>query len=382
MPPPAATPGRAAIAEPTEVSVPVYFPNTTDATRASTIDLRPGTTAGGIDFTVVEARAVRLRGQVFANGQPARGANVSIFQTGGSFGGFSIRSTNVNDTGAFEFRGLAPGSYELVATTSGPQTIFFVDGAVVGGAVSGTAKAVDTAGTQRMGARTQVYIAGADIDGVTLSMDTGATITGRVTIQGRAASANEFGSLRVQLQSDPPVPPLMVPAVSVNEDGSFTIPGVTSGHYRLVFPGLPRNTYVESARLAGVDMLNGGLRIDGEPRGLLDVALGTTPGRVEATITDDRRLPVAGITVALVPDPAWQKRFDVYRSATTDESGRIQLDGVVPGNYTLFAWEEVAPNAWTDADFIRSFENRGTPVRVDPGGGASVEARVIPYKLN
>jgi hypothetical protein len=72
----------------------------------------------------------------------------------------------------------------------------------------------------------------------------------------------------------------------------------------------------------------------------------------------------------------------VYRNATTDASGHIRLDGVVPGSYTLYAWEEVTPNAWTDADFIRNFENRGTRVRVDPGGAASVEARVIPYKIN
>ena len=83
-----------------------------------------------------------------------------------------------------------------------------------------------------------------------------------------------------------------------------------------------------------------------------------------------------------MPDAAWQKRYDVYRSATTDSEGRARLEGVVPGNYTLYAWEEVQPNAWTDADFLRNFVNRGTAVRVDPGGVLTVEGRLIPYKLN
>ena len=64
------------------------------------------------------------------------------------------------------------------------------------------------------------------------------------------------------------IPPLAVPAVNAEADGTFSITGVPPGNYRLAVGVLPRGTYVKSALLGGVDILNtGGTRLEGEPRG-------------------------------------------------------------------------------------------------------------------
>ena len=379
------------VAESTEVSLPVFFSNTTDAGKAVTIDLRPGTTFGGVDLTVVEARAVRLRGQAFAGGQPARGATVSIFARGGSFGGFSIRSATASDTGAFEFRGLGPGSYELVATLNAPSNATFFAGTPLGtaaGIAMGPGGAMtpmpSAPSAPRMAARAVVDVFGTDIENVLLNMDTGFTLAGRVTVEGRAGIEGDpaLANVRVQLQSDPNIPPLQIPTATLEGNGTFSIAGITPGNYRLSVSGLPRNTYVRSARLGGADMLNGGLPLDRDPRGTLEVVLGTTPGTVEVMVTDDKLTPAAGVTVVLIPEASQQKRYDVYRNATSDSSGRVRLEGIVPGDYRVYAWEEVETNAWTDADFMRNFENRGTGVRIGDGGRATADVRVIPYKLN
>jgi hypothetical protein len=98
---------------------------------------------------------------------------------------------------------------------------------------------------------------------------------------------------------------------------------------------------------------------------------------------DDRQVPVPAVTVALVPASAAQeKRYGIYRSATSDSSGRIRLDNVVPGDYKLYAWEAVENGAWTDPNFMRAFQNNGTAIRVTEGGRAAVDVRVIPYRLN
>jgi len=48
----------------------------------------------------------------------------------------------------------------------------------------------------------------------------------------------------------------------------------------------------------------------------LDIVLGNGPGTVDATVTDDRQMPVQAVTVALVPNSAAQaKRYDLYRNA-------------------------------------------------------------------
>jgi hypothetical protein len=86
--------------------------------------------------------------------------------------------------------------------------------------------------------------------------------------------------------------------------------------------------------------------------------------------------------VVVVPDPARRKRYDLFRQATSDSSGRIHLDNVVPGDYKVFAWEVVESNAWTDPDFLRSYENNGVAVKVTEGGRGATDVQVIPYKPN
>jgi hypothetical protein len=178
------------------------------------------------------------------------------------------------------------------------------------------------------------------------------------------------------------IPPLAIPAVNPEADGTFSVQGVTAGAYRLSVAGLPQNTYVKSARLGGEDILNGGFRMDRSPNGTLDIVLGNAPGTLEATVLDDLQMPVPAVTVALVPvSTAQEKRYEVYRSATTDSAGKITLQNVVPGEYRIFSWEAVEHGAWTDPNFMRAFQNSGVAVRVTEGGRSLADVRVIPYRL-
>ena len=71
------------------------------------------------------------------------------------------------------------------------------------------------------------------------------------------------------------------------------------------------------------------------------------------------------MTVALLPNV--RGRFDLVRTATTDPSGRFRLDRVAPGDYKVFAWNEVSDGDWQDPDVMRAYEERGTPIRVGDG---------------
>jgi hypothetical protein len=234
-----------------------------------------------------------------------------------------------------------------------------------------------------MAARTQVDVVNADVEGVTLLLENGFNVNGKVTLEGRASGDAATSGVRIQLQSDPMIPPLAVPAFSTEADGTFSITGVPPGNYRLSVGALPRNTYVKAALIGGVDVLNaGGLPLDGEPRGGLEILLGNSPGAVEAAVVDSRQLPLSGVTVVLVPDSARRKRYDLFRQATSDATGRIRIENVVPGDYKVFAWEVVDSNAWTDPDFLRNYENNGVTVRVSEGGRPAVDVQAIPYKAN
>ena len=47
----------------------------------------------------------------------------------------------------------------------------------------------------------------------------------------------------------------------------------------------------------------------------------------------------------------------------------------------MFSWDDVETGAWQDPEFIRQFEDRGKAARIDEGGTANMELRLIPTRV-
>jgi carboxypeptidase family protein len=135
---------------------------------------------------------------------------------------------------------------------------------------------------------------------------------------------------------------------------------------------------VNTASIAGSDVLNTGIHIDRQPSGPLEVVIGLDPGMVGGVVRDEKNDAAPGATAVLVPDASRNRRAELYRTATTDTSGRFHLEAVAPGDYTVFSWEDAQAGAWQDSDFIRKFEDRGRRIHVDENGHTTVEIRMIP----
>ena len=99
-----------------ETHLAVYFPGTTDPAGAMLIELPPGINYTGVDLPVIDARAVGVRGQIVNSltGQPAIGAAINLVPRRGTVATGSTARAIVGAGGVFEFRHLAPGSYDLV----------------------------------------------------------------------------------------------------------------------------------------------------------------------------------------------------------------------------------------------------------------------------
>jgi protocatechuate 3,4-dioxygenase beta subunit len=346
--------------------IPVYYPGTTDVETASAIDLRPGTIFNGIDLTVAQAPTLKVRGQIIgANGQPAQNAQVMLVPKRriGIAMGNQFRGRGLNEAGTFEIRGVVPGSYDLIAMMNdrGNPT----------------------------SARVSLDIGGADIENVTLVLTPGVTITGRLLLEGMPANTNPQ-RLRVTLNSLTPMAGGFLggarggggqrgnPPGLVSADGAFTLQNVAPGDYRVIVQGLPRNAYIKMARFGAADALQQGLVVDGSRSGALDVLVSGNTGSIEGVVQDERQNPSANSQVVLVPDPTKRHRPDLYRSINTDASGKFRLDGIPPGDYKVFAWEDVETGAWQDPDFLNRYEEAGRVVRMAENGQATAELRVIP----
>jgi len=70
-------------------------------------------------------------------------------------------------------------------------------------------------------------------------------------------------------------------------------------------------------------------------------------------------------------------RFDLFKDATTDQHGQFRLKGVAPGEYRIYAWDDVESGAWLDAAFLRNLEGKSETVTVEPKGRQKIELKVI-----
>jgi hypothetical protein len=82
--------------------------------------------------------------------------------------------------------------------------------------------------------------------------------------------------------------------------------------------------------------------------------------------------------VVLVPDGKGRGQPNYYQHCLTSVLGRFGLPNVVPGDYTLFAWEHIERGAYFDPEFLAQYEDRGKAVHVEEGGRINVKLDVIP----
>jgi hypothetical protein len=349
--------------------VPVYFPGTTDDQSASAIDLRAAADAGGIDVPVTPVRERHVRGVVVngATGQVAQYAGLSEVQTdplmarpgGGPDGGLSRNGRPpVDPDGSFDVT-LLPGRHTLSGT-------------------AGTGVGYLT-----------IEVRDADIEDVRIVAMPQFDIAGRIVSDGPLDAA-ALANVRISLRRELPAPMTPTSYSVPRADGTFVV-SATPGDYRVNFapllnlvllpgpfltvpPGLA-NAYVKSITLGDIDVLTYGVHFDRPPTNPLEIVIGTHPGAVEGTIAGDRQTATSGISVVLVPNS--RNRFDLFRTATIDPSGQFHLDRVPPGDYKLFAWDDLSDGAWQDPDFIRAYEDRGTPVRVREGAKDSIRLTTI-----
>ncbi|HET9129947.1 MAG TPA: hypothetical protein VFO86_03305, partial [Terriglobia bacterium] len=161
-------------------------------------------------------------------------------------------------------------------------------------------------------------------------------------------------------------------------DGSFTVDSIPPGIFKVILQQMPPDGYIKSMRVGSLDILNDGLHISGNPGAPLEIIIGVNAGRIAGSVADTRGAALSNRTVVLVPDVQLRHRNDLYRVVATDITGKFQLNGIAPGDYKLFAWENVEPNAWQAPEFIQMYENAGQRIRISEGSNENIHLTVIP----
>ena len=339
---------------------PIFFGGTTDEQTASGIDLREAADFAGVNFVVAPVRARHVRGVVIdgITGKPAQYGNITLPK---DLDALPTKEVEVDrETGTFDML-LFPGSHTLTASSA-----------------SGEGYATFTLGD-------------ADIENLTIPTTPVFSIPGRIVVEGGPISGAALEALHLTLRREPPRGEPSTTAYDTPlPDGSFTLSAsagdfriniapilnVTSQRYAPPLWAALQNAYVKSIRLGNVDALNGTLHLDRPPSTPLEVVIATNPGALNGQVVRSGPGPVADIPVLLLPDI--RRRNELYRTTTTDVSGRFHFDRVPPGDYKVFSWETVEDGAWYDAEFMRTNESRGMPVRIGEGRTETARIEVIP----
>lgn len=334
-----------------DAPLPMFHPGSPDPQAATTLTVRSGEDSRGIDLTLTPVALRRIRGSVV--NLPAATLRTTLhLEPRNAAQGVTLRNapprgtaTANPNTGAFEMSGVLPGSYYVVAEV-GAGSAMTMFGAV------------------------PVDVAQSDIDNLSVPLSQGFEVLARFTIEGGEASeaAAELARLNVALYST--TLPRVVSGVPVpQQPGVLSLRSVLPDNYRVgVFWNGLAESYQKSIRLDGVDIRDP-LRLEGRPTGPIEIVMSMKMGSITGTATSATQQPLSGVTVVTVP---WG------RTAVTDPRGNFTIAKIPPGDYKVYAFEDVEMYAWQNPDFMRPHENRGKSVRVEVDAVANVQVVAIP----
>ena len=357
-----------------------YYPGTIDIKTAAALKVRAGDQLGGIDIGMREERLFIVSGQFNTTIPPEDTAMMAaVFNPPGTrLPTLMIVNKDPNQpdpsrpvgnavlnpvSGPFETLGIPAGQYELYARL--PESN------VNGGA--GLAWA-----------HVPLEIRNENLRGVSITVNPSTNVSGVVTVDGKTPPAGT--TVRIFLQPSGNNVKIGVynsvaqRPIAAGADGKFTVVGVPPGPFHVEISGaLPPDLYVADIRQAAQSVFDDGIEVSSKASEPLEIQLRSGAGTVEGTVQDAAGHPVASATVVLVPTATRRQNRVLYRTGSTDASGKFSLRNVSPGSFKVFAWQAPpAGAAYYNSTFLSKVEDKGRPVTVTQGGTVSQQVPIIP----
>ena len=372
-----------------------FHPRAVELRNARKITLTAGTEIGSVDIDIQAKPSTTVSGRIQnipltgINGRPITGTTVFVAPVDPSEvrDNASIFSTSATSGGgaSFDIRGLLPGDHYLISCVN------------------------DSSG-RLMAARTAIHIGTGDVKDVAIDLQPAIDLRARLTVDGAAPPFTMGSPPPTNVDSigdpSPPLQQALVPRPGITlrlrslepsatvplecssgagsrlsnqvlfeASGLYTFQNVAAGQYAFQVAGLPPNAYVADIRRDDI-VVDQGFDV-GSASGNFTVSVNTKGSTVEGTVRDAEGKLFASARVALVPSEPQRRNTDRYKSAISDTSGRFEVTGLAPGNYTVFAWEAVPNNAWMNTEFLAPYESRGQHITVGSGSSVKVEVKLI-----
>jgi hypothetical protein len=359
---------------------PVFHPSETILAHAQPVAVVAGQEALGTDIALRRVMTSTVSGHLSrVDGMPAAGTSLQLKMVVPP-GPFALDAPTVNATarsdGTFYFPQVLPGAYRLIARAAArpaPPTD------PRGGSVR------PPSGMESLWAVADVSAAGADIQGLALTLEPGVTVSGRIAVDGTTEPPQDLSQFRVfmaipQLLTLRPGQGLsssqflqMPSPVQVRPDGTFEIAGLLPDTFKLniVGPGIgPTGWRPATALAGGTDWLDG----------LVTLAPRTTVSNLVLTLTDRHSeltgtlessdgQPVSDVFVIAFSSTRahWglgSRRVQAVRPAI---DGQYAIADLPPGEYFLSALSDVDQDEWLDPAFLETLVPSSLRITIGDG---------------
>jgi protocatechuate 3,4-dioxygenase beta subunit len=332
-----------------------FYPGTADPAAAARIEIAPGAQIQSINFHLLKTRTASVRGRLAnpALGDRQSPITITLVRRNSLGIGSPNKSASVDRLGDFEFANVLPGSYALTAM-------------------------IGQTGKPAYAARQFLEVGTSNVEDVAFSIPPPADVRGRIRVEGQDAPA--LSNLHISLSWRDWDGSFNSPAGRVNDDGSFLLENVSLDRYDVTVT-LPAGYYLKAIRAGGAEAMEAGLDLTRGASEPIEIVVSPRAGQVTGVVQDQKLdRPAPGAILALIPqEKERRERGTFYRTATADQEGRFSLDNISPGEYKVYAWEQIEEDsAYMDPDFVKPVDDKGQAVTIREGDKREIQLNVIP----
>ena len=327
---------------------PTYYPGVPSPEQATRIEVSAGGEVGGFHLTLIESHTYRVSGRVLASdGSSAQSVRI-ITVNRSALGQVSLRGGATTDLqGTFTVAGLAPGKYRLIARRG--------------------------RGQEPQIASASVEVIDQDLQGLTLALGSGASITGRIVSENEEPALNwrRISVVTRSTEGGRRGFGFGGGGSPIEEDFSFRISNLPGGLYRFSVRLPPGNHYVESIRAEGQDIIDRLVEMsDHDDLSGVEVRISPKGSRISGMVeSEEDRIAVDGATVLVfAADPEQRGSFSRFtRTTQTDQAGRFFLEGLPPAEYLVCALVEHEPGRESEPEYLNGLEGDSTSIDLSAG---------------
>jgi Carboxypeptidase regulatory-like domain len=340
-------------------AVRTFFPGTSDLSKAVTVAVQSGADVGGLNFAEETSPGVAIAGRVInpylkpppapppGTTEPSYVAtpNISLALRGSPLGEslslFGNGATAAEQRqGVFKFTGVAPGTYDVyvVANDGGPTT------------------------TASFGGVAPLEVGSQDVT-VAVNVMPPVELKGRITVTGGGPHV-DFGSIALKPKTGVPgnAGATTPPPAKIAATGEFSFAKIVMPIAYGLSVEVPDGLFLADIRQGQRSIYSSAtIELDGTAPEPVQIFLGRNPGSLRGRLEK----PAADPFVVLVPEPGLRSNPMLYFTVRPEDDGTFVLKNVAPGSYKLFAWNGVLSTAWMNAEFIKTFETRGIPLKIE-----------------